>query len=112
MCFNLQNLEKISNRIQWSQSIFTKLPHVKAAYSNGNTFYLLVVKLVLREMNSNINEVIRAVLNFLFFLQKDFAHRKSTKRTKGTKRTKSTKGTKKTSTKRHNDTQAKAQKCK
>ena len=29
--------------------------------------------------SSNINEVIRAVLNFLFFLQKDFAHTKSTK---------------------------------
>ena len=58
-------------------------------------------------MSSNINEVIRAVLNFLFFLQKDFAHTKSTKRTKSTKGTKKTK-----STKRHNDTQAKAQKCK
>ena len=93
MCFNLRNLEKISNRIQWSQSIFTKLPHIKTACSNGNTFYLLVVKLVLWEMSCNISEVIGAVLNLLFFLQNDFAH---TKRTKGTKRTKSTKGTKKT----------------
>ena len=34
---------------------------------------------------SNINEVIRAVLNSLFFLQKDFARIKSTKSTKSTK---------------------------
>ena len=51
-------------------------------------------------VSSNINEVIKAVLNslFLFFLRKDFAH---------TKRTKSTKSTK--STKRHKDTWAKVQ---
>ena len=55
------------------------------------------------KFSSIINEVMRAVLNFLFFifLPKDFAH---------TKRTKSTKSTK--STKRHKDTQAKAQKRK
>ena len=34
---------------------------------------------------SNVNEVIRAVLNSLFFLQKDFARTKSTKSTKCTK---------------------------
>ena len=47
--------------------------------------------------SSNINEVIRAVLNFLllFFLQKDFARTKNTKRTQGTKGTKGTKSTKK-----------------
>ena len=46
--------------------------------------------------SSNINEVIRTVLNVLvFFLQKDFAHTKSTK-----------------SAKRHKDTLAKAQKRK
>ena len=32
--------------------------------------------------SSNINEVIRAVLNFFFFLRKDFARTKSTKGTK------------------------------
>ena len=32
--------------------------------------------------SSNINEVIRVVLNFLFFLRKDFARTKSTKSTK------------------------------
>ena len=51
--------------------------------------------------SSNINEVIKAVLNsfiYLFFLRKDFAH------------TKSTKGTK--STKRYEDTWARAQKRK
>ena len=52
--------------------------------------------------SSNINEVVRTVLNFLFyfffFLQKDFARTKSTKSSKSTK-----------STKRHKDTQAKAQ---
>ena len=46
-------------------------------------------------MSSNINEVIKAVLNSLFFLRKDFALTKSTK-----------------STKRHKDTRAKAQKRK
>ena len=56
---------------------------------------------------SNINEVIRAVLNFFFFLRKDFTRTKSTKRTKSNKSTKSTK-----STERHKDTQAKAQACK
>ena len=35
--------------------------------------------------SSNVNKVIRAVLNSLFFLRKDFAHTKSTKRTKRTK---------------------------
>ena len=49
------------------------------------------------EFSSNVNEVIRAVLNF--FLQKDFTRTKSTKCTrtqpsKSTKSTKSTKGTK------------------
>ena len=41
--------------------------------------------------SSNSNEVIRAVLNSFFFLQKDFARTKSTKRIKSTKSTKSTK---------------------
>ena len=55
--------------------------------------------------SSNINEVIRAVLNSIFFfLQKDFVRTKSTKSTKITKSTKSTK--------RNKDTQAKAQKRK
>ena len=44
------------------------------------------------KFSSNINEVIKAVLNSLFFLRKDFAHTKSTK-----------------STKRHKYTRAKAQ---
>ena len=36
--------------------------------------------------NSNVNKVIRAVLNsLLFFLRKEFAHTKSTKRYKRTK---------------------------
>ena len=34
------------------------------------------------KFSSNINEVIKAVLNSLFFLRKDFAHTKSTKSTK------------------------------
>ena len=33
-------------------------------------------------ISSNINEVIKAVLNSLFFLRKDLAHIKSTKSTK------------------------------
>ena len=37
------------------------------------------------KISRNVNEVIRAVLNSLFFLRKDFAHTKSTKRTKRTK---------------------------
>ena len=44
---------------------------------------------------SNVNEVIRAVLNSLFFLQKDFARTKSTKSTK-TQPSKSTKRYKRT----------------
>ena len=36
-------------------------------------------------LSSNINEVIRAVLNSLFFLRKDFTHTKSTKSIKNTK---------------------------
>ena len=43
-------------------------------------------------LSSNINEVIKAVLNSFFFLLKDFARTKSTKR--------------------HKDTRVKAQKCK
>ena len=46
--------------------------------------------------SSNINEVIKAVLNFSFFLRKDFVSTKSTKSTKNTKNTKSTKKGKKT----------------
>ena len=38
-------------------------------------------------LSSNVNEVIRAVLNSIFFLRKDFAHTKSTKSTKRYKRT-------------------------
>ena len=56
------------------------------------------------KFSSNINEVIKAVLNFLFFLRKDFACAKITKSTKNTKSIKSTK--------RHEDTRAKAQKRK
>ena len=42
--------------------------------------------------SSNINEVIRAVLNFFFFfLRKDFAHTKITNRAKRAKGIKSTK---------------------
>ena len=49
-----------------------------------------------KKFGGNINEVVRAVLNFLlFFLRKDCTHakkhnkaQKSTKKTKGTKRTK------------------------
>ena len=53
------------------------------------------------ETSSNINEVIRAVLNFLlFFLQKDFARTKSTTSSKSTKSTKSTKTQPSKSTKR------------
>ena len=47
-----------------------------------------------QSFSSNINQVITAVLNSLFFLQKDFARTKSTKKhqkfPKSTKRTKST----------------------
>ena len=52
-------------------------------------------------VSSNINEVIRAVLNSFFFLQKDFARTKSTK---STKRTISTKAQKRNQTKAQNAT--------
>ena len=38
------------------------------------------------EFSSNVNEVIRAVLNFLFFSRKNFTRTKSTKGTKSTKK--------------------------
>ena len=50
------------------------------------------------KFSSNINQVIRPVLNFFFLLQKDFPSTESSKSIK--------------STKRHKDTQAKAQKHK
>ena len=57
------------------------------------------------KFDSNINEVIRAVLNFLFFsLRKDFAHIKSTKSTESTKSIKNTK--------QHKETRSKAEKSK
>ena len=34
------------------------------------------------KLSSNVNEVIRAVLDFLFFLQKDFTRTKNTKKHK------------------------------
>ena len=45
---------------------------------------------ILKIISSNINEVIKAVLNSYFFLRKDFPHTKSTKSTKSTKRHKYT----------------------
>ena len=45
------------------------------------------------KFSGNISEVIKAVLNFLFFLQKDFARTKSTKKPKSTKSTKRHKNT-------------------
>ena len=74
----------------------------------------------IKRVSSNINEVIRAVLNslffYLFFTNRFCMHKKhqkvlkapnTLKTLKATKSTKSTKNTK--STKRHKDTQAKAQ---
>ena len=51
--------------------------------------------------NLVVIKMIRANLNSLFFLRKDFAHTESTKSTKSTK-----------GTKRHKDTRAQAQKRK
>ena len=48
-----------------------------------------------QQVSSNKNEIIRAVLNTLFFLRKDFARTKSTKSTK-TQPSKSTKRYKRT----------------
>ena len=62
---------------------------------SGMTNKVAYARPFLKQISSNINEVIRAVLNSLFFLLKDFAHTKSTK-----------------STKRHKDTRVNAQKCK
>ena len=52
-------------------------------------------------MSSNINEVIRAVLNFFFFSKRFHMHKNQKKQKKAQKITKSTK--------RHKDAQAKAQ---
>ena len=60
-----------------------------------------------------MNQVIRAVLNFLlFFLWKDFARTKDTKSAKGTKGTKRTKCTKSTKSTRKNQKHKKKKKCK
>ena len=60
--------------------------------SNSFSIKMGLLKRLSKYTSSNINEVIKAVLNSLFFLRKDFAHTKSTK-----------------STKRHKYTRAKAQ---
>ena len=66
--------------------------------SNSFSIKMGLLKRLSKYTSSNINEVIKAVLNSLFFLRKDFAHTKSTKSTK--------------STKRHKDSRVKAQKRK
>ena len=61
------------------------------------------------KMNSsiNVNEVIRAVLNSLFFLKKKiFAQTKSINSTKSTKRTKGTKNTKTQTSKKPKSTKS------
>ena len=72
--------------------------------------------MVIQATSSNINEVIRAVLNFLllFFFYKKILHAlKALKPLKALKALKAQKAPKSTkSTKRHKDTQAKAQKRK
>ena len=61
--------------------------------------------------SSNVNEVIRSVLNSsFFFLRKDFARTKSTKNTKNTKSTKSTKTQPSKNTKRCKQTKKNASK--
>ena len=52
---------------------------------------IVVTPLTVVIRSSYINDVIKAVLNFFFFLQKDFARTKSTKNTKSTKALKRTK---------------------
>ena len=59
---------------------------------------------ICNNQSSNINEVIKAFLNFLFFYEKIWHTLKALKSAKSTKSTKSTK--------RHKGTQAKAQKRK
>ena len=85
----------ISNRLQINaaKSTYDQESSNKASFN-----YILKI------ISSNINEVIKAVLNSYFFLQKYFAHTKSTKGTKSTKSTKSFK--------RHKYIRAKAQKRK
>ena len=66
-------------------------------------FYIISTLVLVLDVSSNINEVIKTVLNFLsFILRKDFAYTKSIKSTKSTKITQGTEGTKSTkSTKKH-----------
>ena len=55
-------------------------------------FYIISTLVLVLDVSSNINEVIKTVLNFLsFILRKDFACTKSIKSTESTKSTKSTK---------------------
>ena len=76
------------------------IPSFKVS-DNVNSDIIYVVVKFIESTNSNINEVIRTVLNslFIFFLRKDFARTKSTKKhQRAPKRTKSTKSTKSTKT--------------
>ena len=66
--------------------------------------------MIIQTTSSNINEVIRAVLNFFLYNKKILHALKALKPLKALKAQKATKSTK--STKRHKDTQAKAQKRK
>ena len=58
---------------------------IKQKYAIQIIFYLNEETRLSPPYSSNVNEVIRAVLNSLFFLWKDFARTKSTKSAKSTK---------------------------
>ena len=64
----------------------------------NHCWFLFYIRLYECDLSSNINEVIRAILNLfiiiIIFLQEDFRHTKSTKSTKRPKTTKSIKSTK------------------
>ena len=72
----------------WKRSWWLKtIVIIEKGCDNWKRFWLKKFMLVLHACNfsSNVNEVIRVVLNSLFFLQKDFASTKCTKITKSTK---------------------------
>ena len=80
MVFPLFNLKSTWKRKQFfgSTNILLKLSFLDSCLK------------IMKNVRSNINEVIRAVLNFFFFLRKDFVCTKSTKSTKKDKKHKNT----------------------
>ena len=73
---NSQNCQfKLKSGTYTNSNLQNSLVNLLFLFSTGNTSF--------GQTSSNVNEIIRTVLNnLLFFLQKDFTHTQSTKSTK------------------------------